>query len=790
MVAYNLPHAVTPFVGRLTELAEIADRLSDPNCRLLTLIGPGGIGKTRLAIQAMMQNAGRFADGVYFVPLQPLHSPDFMVPTIADAVRLQFYPGGDPQKQLLDYFREKMLLLVLDNIEQLSDGAGLLSEILHTAPRVRILATSRERLNLLEEWGFEVRELYYPADETVTDIESYDAVQLFLLHAHRVQASFTLTPQEKPAVIHICRLVGGMPLGIELAAAWMRALSLEEIVQEIERSLDILETPARNIEPRHRNIRAAFEPMWTQLSEKERIVFKKLALFRGGFTREAAQQVAGAALSALSALVDRSLVRMHHDGRYDLHELLRQYAEERLRETAGELEEVREQHGLFFAAFLAQKQTVLEGRGQKAAFKEIEREIDNIRAAWQWALAHKREVEIAKACHAIWYFYDTRGWYQEGEQAFQTAAEALGINDTGEDKSAVLGKVMACYGGFCFSLNRADKARQLLEKSLTILRRQQATSEIAYALLRLSEVAIFLENDLFSAQNYLQESLMLCRKLDHQWGTAYSLRWLGFIEMLREAYQEAQQLAQESLVLYENSGDTLGKVSALIVVSFSALGLGNYERAQQLSREIWILCNEIGLRHPLSIAQIMLGAALCGLGNYAEAKHHLYEGLSEACKVHFMPYILLGVLETAHWLIATGSTVKALPILSFLLAHPVPPVRGIGPVRRLFAKLQREVSADIFTMAVNQGKSLDRETVIQTCTDILRPSADSARTLNERELEILLLVAQGFSNREIAQQLILSLGTVKWYMHQIYSKLAVGSRTQAIARARELKLLL
>jgi predicted ATPase len=191
MAAHNLPYYATPFVGRLTELSEITNRLNDPNCHLLTLVGPGGIGKTRLAIQATLEYDGQFANGVYFVPLQALNSADFLVSAIADTIGFQLRPGEDITQQLLDYLRERALLLILDNLEHLTDGVGLISEILSKAPQICVLATSRERLNLLEEWVFDVEGLGYPASDTETDIEAYDAVRLFIRHAQRLQANLS-----------------------------------------------------------------------------------------------------------------------------------------------------------------------------------------------------------------------------------------------------------------------------------------------------------------------------------------------------------------------------------------------------------------------------------------------------------------------------------------------------------------------------------------------------------------------------------------------------------------------
>jgi DNA-binding CsgD family transcriptional regulator/tetratricopeptide (TPR) repeat protein len=631
--------------------------------------------------------------------------------------------------------------------------------------------------------------LSYPTNEAETDIESFDAVQLFLQHSRRMQSNFALTSLQKPAVVRICRLVGGMPLGIELAASSVRALSLEELAGEIEHGLDILETPARNIEPRHRTMRAALDPMWNALSDELQTVFKKLSVFRGGFRREAVQYVAEASPHTLSILVDRSLVRMDQNGRYDLHELLRQYAEEHLSEISGEIKEARHRHCQYYMTFLAQKEKQLEGAQQIDALADIEREIDNIRAAWQWGVEHKDAVEIGKGCHALWFFYDTHSWYQEGEQSFRAAAEALGLNDEHEEKSIVLGEILASYGALCFSLNMGEDARKFLEQSLSILRPHAAPLEIGFALLRLSEVAMFLEDNALAGQSYLQESLALFRSVGNRWGIAYSLRWLGFAALNLGEYEKARQLSKESLILYEESGEPLGKATALIVAGMSALELGEIETVRQICQEASLLNKAIGLRWNVSNVLNLLGAAASELGDYAEAKNYLYEALNDGLDIQFSPNVLYSLLEIACLMVASGNSIKGLQILSFLLEYPLPPIRGKRPIKRLITKLQGELAPAVFTTALEDGKVLDLETIIQICLDFTRPSPYTLHALSEREQEILQMVAKGFSNREIAQNLIFSVGTVKWYVHQIYDKLGVGSRTQAVDRARELKIL-
>jgi predicted ATPase len=454
VMAASLPPQTTPFIGRTEELAEIQTLLANSDCRLLTLVGPGGIGKTRLALEVARQFS--FPNGVHFVPFQSLSSPDFMVAAIADAVGFQFYPGGDPKQQLLAYFREKTMLLIMDNLEHLLDGVYLLVEILAAAPGVRILATSRERLNLLEEWVLDVNGLRYPTSESEAIIENYSAVELFLQHAHRVKLSLKLSDRNKPAVLRLCHVVGGMPLALELAAPWVRLLPIDDIASEIERCLDILATTARDVEPRHRNMRATFEPTWNRLSEEEQSVFKKLSVFRGGFTREAAEYVAEASLPTLSALVDKSLLRVDANGRYDIHELLRQYGQERFQTSPEESDNTQERHSTYYANFLLRRERELKSDEQLAAFEKIKIEFDNIRTAWRWMVGHAKAAEIRKCLFALWCFLEQQYYFQEGEIIFQLAAEALAqsTDDAGRETETtsrvVLGQVWARQGWFHF----------------------------------------------------------------------------------------------------------------------------------------------------------------------------------------------------------------------------------------------------------------------------------------------------------------------------------------------------
>src|SRR6266545_4062733 len=340
---------LTPLIGREGELAQLAERLEDRNCRLLTLIGPGGIGKTRLALQIASGLRGSFRDGVYFVPLAALNAADMLVPAIASALGFALHGLADPKAQLLAYLRTKDMLLVLDNFEQVLDGADVLSDLIQAAPGVVVLATSREPLHLRVEWLMDLDGLPVPQDVEASSVERSSAVQLFVQTARRMQADFALSPATSPSVVRICQLVAGTPLAIELAAAWVRSQSCVEIARALEQSLEQLATTMRDVPARHRSMRAVFEHSWRLLSDAEQGVLRRLAVFRGGMEADAAEQVAGATSSLLAALVDKSLLRRNGAGRYDLHELVRQYAGEQL-EAAGEAGEIRNQHTACFLA--------------------------------------------------------------------------------------------------------------------------------------------------------------------------------------------------------------------------------------------------------------------------------------------------------------------------------------------------------------------------------------------------------------------------------------------------------
>lgn len=600
----NLLLPATLFVGRESELARLTELLQDPACRLLVLIGLAGTGKSRLALQVAHRQLDRFPHGVFFVPLSPLTSAEMIVPGIGAAIGFQFHEAAEPQGQLLRYLQDKQILLVLDNFEHLTEGAGLLPAVLQAAPGVKLLVTSRERLNLQSEWVFEVAGLPYPLslDESDSErLEKYEAVQLFLQSAVRVRPAFHLDKENRKWVARICQLAEGMPLGIELAAAWVRALSCQQIAQEIERNLDFLKDSARDIPERHRSLRAALDHSWHLLSEEEKSVFQQLSVFRGGFRREAAQEVAGADLEDLISLLDKSLLKRTGEERYDLHELVRQYIESKLRSHPEKDFETHERLTNYFAAQLANWEKGIASPGQMQTLAEMDVEIDNVRLAWNWMLTHldRQMANIQRSIHSLWRYYDIRGRFQDGLVLMRDAAgmlQALDGTETAQDveRAVMLGRVLAEQGYFLAYLGRYEEARVVLGQSLTLLR------------------------------EHLDRAAL-----------AHTLAVIGYMKTRLGEFQEARVSTEESLALYRDLGDHDRILYCLVTLSYVHMSQGAYTQAYELASEALTMSRDI-LDDPLAIEHCLLSlsAASSYLGQYAEAKRHAEEGLQISRALH------------------------------------------------------------------------------------------------------------------------------------------------------------
>lgn len=652
---HNLPVQLIPFVGREEELAQLANLLANPACRLLTIVGPGGMGKTRLAIRAARAQIGVYLHGIYLAPLAATISADFLVSALADALNFAFHGPEDPKIQLLNYLREKEMLLVLDNFEHLlspsvsspeggiKGGAGFLVEILTSAPEVKLLVTSRERLNLPGEWLFEIEGLNTPppvspltGEDTVTKLETYSAVALFLQAARRVQSSFQLTAETRAAVAYLCRLVEGMPLALELSASWVRSLSCAEIVRELEQNLSFLATSQRHVIERHQSMQAVFDHSWRLLSAEERRIFRQLSVFQGGFRREAAEQVTGASLPLLSALVDKCLIHRQPSGRYDLHELLRQYAATRLAEETEEQVVVQERHGRYYMDYVWRQTESLKGGRQSQAMAEMKPEIDNIRLAWNWAVARGRVTEIGRAALGWSIFYDIQGRYHELKEVCQQTVdklESIWLNETAEERKReagiVFGFMLATHGALYLRLGElGGKSKELLQQGIILLRQLGARTELATALHYFGSLEVFL-GEFTEAQALLQEGLALFREEQDQRGMGLCLAVLGMATGSLGQYTEAYQLLQQGIALLRAVDDQHYLGMSLSFLGDIVVQMGRLAEAKQLLLESLAITRALGDRWSMALCLNQLGVVnfLTGEAAWAEAKQLHQESL-------------------------------------------------------------------------------------------------------------------------------------------------------------------
>jgi len=634
IIPSNLPQQLTPFIGRETELAEIATRLAAPDCRLLTLVGPGGMGKTRLALQAATEALDVFAHGVCYVRLAPLDSHQFLITAIADALKLSFHGPAEPKAQVLDYLQHKECLLFLDNFEHILAGVTLLSKIVMAASGVKLLVTSRERLNLQEEWVYDLQGMTFPetdADQTSKVSKTfevlendYSALQLFEQRARQAQATFDLAA-EYPAVVRICQLVEGMPLGLELAATWVNLMSCREIALEIEQNLDFLTTSLRNVPERHRSLRAVFEHSWRLLSDEEKEVFKKLSVFRGGFTRPAAESVTGATLHTLMALVNKSLIQPDYSGRYHIHELLRQFGAEKLAE-ADETEQIRDRHLTFFLKLAEEAESQLLGSDQVTWLNRLELEHDNLRAAVIWSQTTEDKGELSlRLTGSLALFWNHLSYFSEGREYLSIA---LSSTDASQRTTA---RAKALYEGGRLAYEQGDllATQAMLEESQSIYRELGPAGRLGVAhTLRMMGVTATAMGDYTAASTLYKEALGLMRAFKDRQGAAKILWQLGWWAMSTGDYEQASQYFAEALPLWRQIGDK-GELSYVLSgMGELAVRRDEYRYATELLEESLALRREVGSKWGVAASLGTLAWGTLRQGDLKQAVTLLAESLT------------------------------------------------------------------------------------------------------------------------------------------------------------------
>jgi predicted ATPase/DNA-binding SARP family transcriptional activator/DNA-binding CsgD family transcriptional regulator len=817
---HNLPVPITSFVGREREMAEVKRALA--TTRLLTLTGTGGVGKTRLALEIARDLVGSYPDGVWLVELAPLFEPGLVAQELANVLGVQAHPGEPPTDVLVETLAAKEMLLVLDNCEHVvEEAARLVDTLLASCPRLRVLSTGREPLVVPGEINLAVPPLSLPGgatngDATADSLMRYEAVSLFVDRARLRLLDFAVTQENAGAVARVCCKLDGIPLAIELATARMGVLAVEQVAQRLEISLDVLKGASRTAAARQRTLRATLDWSHELLSEAERTLFRRLSIFAGGWSLEAAEVVCSGdgievddLLDLLGALVDKSLVvaRGTTSGalRYRMLEPVRQYAQELL-EQGEQAEEVRDRHGAYFLALAEEAEPELTGEQQAVWVELLEAEHDNLREALSRFLEWREGRTALRLGAALWRFWHVRGYLSEGAKwlkrvlvegepaaspARVKALEGMGwtYQYQGDQERAkatyeemlVLSRELGDKGNVATALNSLgtvaavqghnERARALLQENLEVIEELEEEGDPAtplkkhYVFNLLGYLAINDEGDHARGATLWEESLALAREAGDDYSVGMSLTNLGHVALLQRDFERVKALSEEALALADELGSAGVEIapSNLLNLGLAALGLGEHERAMGPFEEALAMSQDMG-RTPQVIEVLEGMASLAGaIGKAARS----------AC--------LWGAAETAREV--TGISVFTPDEWTLHEPH--------------MASARSQLGEPAWDESLAEGRVMSLEEAVEYALSdggpdasarpvpSLSPTHEPVDNLTRREREVALLVARGLTNRQVARELSISERTAGNHVGRILGKLGLRSRAQIAGWASE-----
>jgi predicted ATPase/DNA-binding CsgD family transcriptional regulator/transcriptional regulator with XRE-family HTH domain len=870
------PPQVVDLIGRTAEREQLIGLLRAPGPRLVSLIGPGGIGKTSLALQVATELAAdetAFADGAGVVWLASVAKAGDAPLAIAEMLGYATQSARPVADLLVEALRERSLLVVLDNLEHLLGADSellttLIRRLLTEAPSVRLLATSRERLRLRDERVIELGGLTIPPSDTGPRVDQAESVQLFVERAQHIAPEFALRPENRAAIAHICRRLEGLPLAIELAAAWTRAITPREIAAEIDRAVDFLEVADRDAVARHRSVRAVLDHSWTLLTADERRTLARLSVFHGGCDREAAAAVISSEFRVLSsdqdnsqlkthnsklitqlaALIDKSLVRRHEVGgvtRYTLHELVRQYAAERLADDPADQAATEARHTTYYAALLQRLIESRTGAATTAARATLNRELDNLRAAWLRAAATQDTAALATMFRGFWVLYEANGWVLDGAALYGQAAEALRATASA---AGLRGYLMVQQGAALSRIGRFAQADPLIEEGMALAQSSEDIASLSDLPFNLGMIELN-RGRITAAQTLLGRATSAAHAAGDHFVRLWAELFLGWIARMKGDYSAAEAAFQTCLAAWRAQGFARGEAIALVYLGELARITGRYEacaaylsasmRIASSANDRWTLSLTLGALGSLAIDQDewdeagyllaestsiirdmggepwLLGAMLCARGQLARVRGALREALQYYAEVAQMVRTGEGLLagdlvyglarlheragddETALALLdALEHTITEHYILR-LAAERRAAIEGrLAPAKRAAAAETARERALLPWLEELCARPIAAEPPAPPATPIVAPAvpvgscyvAETGETLTPREVEVLRLLIAGAGNQAIADTLVISLYTAKHHVASILQKLGVATRTQAALRGRALGL--
>ena len=727
-----LPSFPLAFIGRANELKQISDDLRQPNVRLLTILAQGGMGKTRLAIEAGKSLNQHFSEGVCFTSFISTSSAEQIPFILGETLNYSFLGSGSAEEQIHRLLKDKEMLLIMDNLEHLENAAIFVNELLLKTSKIKILATSRESLNLQSERILELKGLHYSA----TAIESDDAVKVFLQAAQNRQP--TLEPDKETLVdiSRLCQLVAGMPLALELSASWLRTLSLKTILTELEKGIDLLQTSAQDLSQRHQSIRAVFDYSWQLLSTDEQTIIKRLSVFRGGFNLEAAKAITGTSLTILARLIDKSFLSTVAPDRYRRHPLVIQYAQEKFDETPEEKRRIEETHGRYFLELIRELSPKLRGLERKTILDRLEPDFDNVKKAW-FRIVRKQDAEaILQYSEALSRVFSIR--IPEGCELLDHAVSALDeskpehlralayalVHQTGIGISSKSSKRV--IRGFEILKRLDDKPGMAIAVSMQFdyINNKEESSYIAALDLcreygRPEDIGEMLHRYLLYCRQHgefelvqkkFESAIEELRRLDIPMQLFHTLITYGAYLVYNKNYQEGMRLLEESANLSKKLAFPMIAVSHC-ELGYAKFKLNEWDYAEHYLQESLEGFKALGLTRFEGKSLGYLSRIAIARKNQHEAAMYLKRGLQIIYECGKDRFIHEALIAYADYLKTFGSISTSVEVLKYIADSPLTETRDRGQAEELLKDLKKELPETVFQEAQEKAKILTLEQI-------------------------------------------------------------------------------